>query len=113
MATDAFVTKLNPTGSALVYSTYLGGSGNDSGSAIALDSAGEAYVAGQTTSTNFPTVNPFQATNQGGYDGYDVFVSEFNAAGSALVSSSYLGGNDDDYARRHRRRLLRQRLRGG
>ncbi|MGA3324750.1 MAG: SBBP repeat-containing protein [Terriglobia bacterium] len=94
---DAFVIKLNPSGSAPVYSTYLGGSGNESGLAIAVDSAGEAYVTGRTTSTNFPTVNPFQATNNGGYNGYDVFVSEFNAAGSALVSSSYLGGTEDDF----------------
>ena len=94
---DAFVTKLNATGSALVYSTYLGGSAGQAGSAIAVDSAGEAYVAGATTSTNFPTVNPFQATNAGGYFGIDVFVSEFNATGSVLVSSSYLGGTEDDY----------------
>jgi hypothetical protein len=94
---DAFVTKLNPTGSALVYSTYLGGSGDQGASHIALDSAGEAYVAGVTSSTNFPTVNPLQATNNGGYYGYDAFVSELNATGSALVSSSYFGGNDDDY----------------
>ena len=93
---NAFVTKLNAAGSALVYSTFLGGNGGDSGWAVAVDSAGEAYVTGRTTSTNFPTVNPFQATNQGGYFGYDVFVSELNAAGSALVSSSYLGGSEDD-----------------
>jgi hypothetical protein len=94
---NAFVAKLNAAGSALAYSTFLGGSGSDSGSAIAVDSAGEAFVTGETTSTNFPTVNPFQATNQGGYFGVDVFVSELNAAGSALVASSYLGGTQDDY----------------
>jgi hypothetical protein len=93
---NAFVTKLNAAGSAPVYSTFLGGNGGDSGMAVAVDSAGEAYVTGRTTSTNFSTVNPFQATNQGGYLGYDVFVSELNAAGSALVSSSYLGGSADD-----------------
>lgn len=58
---DAFVTKFNPAGSALVFSTYLGGAGDDIGLGIAVDSAGATYVAGFTTSTNFPTKNPFQA----------------------------------------------------
>ena len=65
-ATDAFVAKLNPAGSALVYSTYLGGSGDDDGYGIAVDSAGNAYVTGYTDSTNFPTANPLQATLGGG-----------------------------------------------
>src|SRR4029077_13158286 len=67
---DAFVTKLSPTGSALVYSTYLGGSGNDGAAGIALDSARNAYVTGNTFSTNFPTKNPLQAANAGGYDAF-------------------------------------------
>ena len=62
---DAFVTKLNPAGSALVYSTYLGGSGDDEGYGIAVDAAGNAYVTGYTDSTNFPTANPLQATYGG------------------------------------------------
>ena len=63
---DAFVAKLNPAGSALVYSTYLGGSGEDDGYGIAVDSAGNAYVTGYTQSTNFPTANALQSTLGGG-----------------------------------------------
>ena len=90
-ASDAFVAKLNPTGSALVYSTYLGGSVDDFGYGIAVDSAGDAYVTGFTESTNFPTANPLQATFGGGND---AFVAKLNPAGSALVYSTYLGGSN-------------------
>ena len=58
---DAFVAKLNAAGSALVYSTYLGGSGDDDGNGIAVDSSGNAYVTGNTYSTDFPTANPLQS----------------------------------------------------
>jgi beta-propeller repeat-containing protein len=92
---DAFVTKLNAAGSALVYSTYLGGNGYDIGTGIALDGARNAYVIGWTVSTNFPTVNAFQSAI-GHVDFDDVFVTKLNAAGSALVYSSYLGGTDYD-----------------
>ena len=88
---DAFVTKLNAAGSALVYSTYLGGSGDDDGNGIAVDSSGNAYVTGYTDSTNFPTANAFQAAFGGGSG--DAFVTKLNAAGSALVYSTYLGGS--------------------
>jgi hypothetical protein len=90
---DAFVTKLNPAGSAMVYSTYLGGSSVDYGYGIAVDSAGDAYVVGNTGSADFPTVNPLQAANAGGLD---VFVSVLNPTGSALIYSTYLGGSGDD-----------------
>src|SRR5438046_915685 len=90
---NAFVTKLNPTGSALVYSTYLGGSGGDGGTGIAVDTAGNAYVTGSTRSIDFPTVNPLQAAYGG--DG-DAFVSKLDAAGSALLYSTYLGGSGSD-----------------
>ena len=90
---DAFVTKINPTGSALVYSTYLGGSGGDGGSGIAVDSAGNAYVTGGTGSTDFPTMNPLQPAYGGGGD---AFVSKINSVGSALVYSTYLGGSGGD-----------------
>jgi hypothetical protein len=91
---DAFVSKINATGSALVYSTYLGGSGYDTGTGIAVDSSGNAYVTGSTGSTDFPTMNPLQPSYGGG--SYDAFVSKINATGSALVYSTYLGGNGFD-----------------
>src|ERR1022692_2585480 len=91
---DAFVAKLNPTGSALVYSTYLGGSGNDTGSGIAVDNSGNAYVAGYTSSTNFPTMSPLQLAYGGGDS--DAFVAKLNPTGSALVYSTYLGGSGED-----------------
>src|SRR5262249_10869756 len=90
-----FVLKLNAAGSALLYSTYLGGSGDDHAEAIAIDAAGAAYVAGSTNSTNFPTVTPVQATNAGGVD---AFVAKLSASGSSLVYSTYLGGRDADVA---------------
>jgi hypothetical protein len=103
---DAFVAKLNPAGTALIYSTYLGGSGDDHGTGIAVDSSGNAYVTGYTLSTDFPTMNPFQPVNAGGNCGtalaplpcYDSFVTKLNAAGSALVYSTYLGGTGFDLA---------------
>jgi len=91
---DAFVTKINAAGSALMYSTYLGGSGNDQGRGIAVDGLGNAYVTGQTNSTNFPIANPLQGGNGGGVD---AFVTKISAAGSALVYSTYLGGSADDF----------------
>jgi len=91
---DAFVTKFNPDGSALVYSTYLGGGGYDGGYGIALDNAGNAYVTGATGSTNFPTTPGAIQTSSHGY--LDVFVSKINAAGSALDYSTYLGGSKYD-----------------
>ena len=91
---DAFVTKLDPTGSALVYSTYLGGSGSDVGLGIAMDSSGNAYTVGTTNSTDYPTANSFQAAFGGG--NRDGFVTKLNTAGSALVYSTYLGGSRDD-----------------
>jgi hypothetical protein len=93
--TDAFVAKINPSGSALVYSTYLGGSYDDAGFSIAVDSAGNAYVTGWTFSTDFPTMNPLQPT-YGGYGDSDAFVSKINSTGSALVYSTYLGGSYSD-----------------
>lgn len=90
---DVFVTKLNPTGSALMYSTYLGGSGFDEGRGIAVDSAGNAYVTGNTSSSNFPTKG--SSTTYGGKG--DAFVAKLNSAGSALVYSTYLGGSGADF----------------
>ena len=89
---DAFVTKVNAAGTALVYSTYLGGNGNEQARGLAVDSAGSAYVTGFTNSTNFPTANAFDATI--GSNGDDAFVTKLNAAGNALVFSTYLGGDE-------------------
>jgi hypothetical protein len=93
--TNAFVAKLNAAGSALVYSTYLGGNARDGGNAIAVDSLGNAYVTGGTQSTDFPTVNPLQATNGSPTYG-NGFVAKLNASGSALIYSTYLGGSGSD-----------------
>jgi uncharacterized protein (TIGR03437 family) len=86
---DAFVAKLNPAGSAFAWSTYLGGTGDDQGYAIALDSAGNACVTGVTDSVNFLKVQARQP-DFGGVT--DAFVTKFNATGAALLYSSYLGG---------------------
>jgi RHS repeat-associated protein len=91
---DAFVTKVNSSNAGLIYSTYLGGSGNDDGRDITVDAAGQAYVTGNTTSSDFPTVSPFQAQHQGSFE--DVFVVKLNASGNALTYSSYLGGSGED-----------------
>lgn len=100
---DGFVAKLNPSGSGLVYSTYLGGSAYDVASGIAVDSAGNAYVTGYTSSSDFPVVNPLQSS-YGGADANgtaigDAFVAKLNASGSALLYSSYVGGGGDEEAR--------------
>ncbi len=94
--TDAFVTKLNAAGTAILYSTYLGGTGNDEGWSLHVDTSGNAYVTGNTKSTDFPTASALQASNAG--DG-DIFVTKLNPAGSALVYSTYLGGSGDDGVR--------------
>ncbi|MGD0921747.1 MAG: SBBP repeat-containing protein, partial [Terriglobia bacterium] len=90
---DVFVTKVNFSGTALVYSTYLGGAQADTGQAIKVDSSGNAYVTGYTFSSDFPTQNPYQGSTTGPPD---AFVAELNPDGSALVFSTYLGGSGDD-----------------
>jgi YVTN family beta-propeller protein len=94
---DAFVTRLDPAGAAIVYSTYLGGAGDESGAGIAVDAAGRPHVAGWTTSaTGFPQQQPVQPGFGGG--AYDAFVAKIDAAGAALLGSSYVGGAGDDFA---------------
>jgi uncharacterized protein (TIGR03437 family) len=89
-AGDLFVSKFSSDGASLVYSTYLGGSGEEHAWGLAVDDAGDAYVAGDTASSDFPVVDAFQAAKGGVANGV---VAELNAAGSALVFSSYLGGS--------------------
>ncbi|CAN5358519.1 hypothetical protein BH20ACI2_BH20ACI2_28050 [soil metagenome] len=93
---DAFVTKMNATGTAMIYSTYLGGSSDDNGLGIAIDGAGQAYITGFTNSSDFPTASPFQALRNG--TSYDGFLTKLNASGSGLVYSTYLGGSQNDSA---------------
>jgi hypothetical protein len=96
---DAFVTELNPGGSNLVYSTYLGGSSVDAGIGIAVDSSDNAYVTGYSFSTNFPTQNALQdhlACKFSFYFNCNAFVSEIASNGTALVFSTYLGGTNFD-----------------
>jgi hypothetical protein len=91
---DAFVTKINAAGDALVYSTYLGGTDYDQGLSMAVDSSGNAYVAGYTQSSNFPTTPGAVQASFGGVG--DAFVTKINAAGDAFVYSTYLGGTYSD-----------------
>jgi hypothetical protein len=94
---DAFVSKLSPAGNALAYSTYLGGNGVDFPNAIAVDSSGAAYVAGETASTDFNTVGAIEGDSGDG--SFDAFVAKLASSGGALSYSTYLGGNSDDMAR--------------
>lgn len=94
---DIFVTKFNPAGSALVYSVFMGGGNSDTATGIAVDSSGDAYIVGYTSSTNFPTTSgAFQVSNAGGID---AFLTKLNPTGSSLMYSTYLGGSNDDYGR--------------
>jgi hypothetical protein len=101
---DAFVAELNPGGSNLVYSTYLGGNGSDAGTGIAVDSAGNAYVTGLTYSTNFPTTNALVFQLAGTTNplmnhlagSVNAFVAKIGAGGSPLLYSTYFGGTNAD-----------------
>jgi hypothetical protein len=94
---DAFVTKLNSDGTGLIYSTFIGGSGVEFGMSIKVNSAGNAFVAGATSSTNFPVSSiPYQPQRAPGY--MDAYALKLSADGSSLVYSTYLGGNGNDYA---------------
>ena len=90
---DAFVARLEADGSALAYSSYLGGSGLDSGIGIDVDAVGNAYVTGTTTSTDFPIQNAFQPTRAGSND---AFIAKLDNSGSNLIFSSFLGGSLED-----------------
>lgn len=92
--TDAFVVKLDPTGSTTIYATYLGGGRLDSGQAVAVDGDGNAYVGGFTESSDFPTLTPLQGTIGGSFDG---FVAKLDPSGSSLLYSTYIGGSARDF----------------
>ena len=89
---DAFVARLSTTGTK-IYTTYLGGSGDDRATGIAVNGAGEAYVTGFTASTNFPTVVPMQIANGGGFD---AFIAKLSAGGTVFLYSTYLGGSGNE-----------------
>ncbi len=91
---NGFVSKLNAAGTALVYSTYLGGTGNTQATALAVDSSGNVFVTGHTFATNFPTTSgAFQTASVANATGYTAFVTELNPAGTALIYSTFLGGS--------------------
>jgi hypothetical protein len=92
---DAFVTMLSASGS-LIYSTYLGGGGDDCGYDIAVDDSGKVYVTGMTGSSNFPILNPYQMYKA---SNYDAFVTKLSNSGNSLIYSTYLGGGDSDIGR--------------
>ena len=91
---NVFVTKLNPDGTGLVYSTFIGGTNHDAGYGIALDNSGNVYITGVTSSNTFPVTSGVYQSSLAGYN--DSFVCKLNAAGSALLYSTYLGGGHDD-----------------
>jgi len=99
---DAFVAKLDPMGSALVYATYIGGTGGffegSEAEALVVDASGNAFIAGSTNTNDFPTTPGAFDRTYGGGSGQDAFVLELNATGSGLVYSTYLGGPADDAA---------------
>ena len=91
---DAFVTKLSPDGSRLIYSTYIGGSGFDDAAGVAIDGAGDAYIRGVTNSTDFPTTaGAFQTAQKGTTSHFSAWVAKLNPAGSALLYSTLIGGS--------------------
>lgn len=96
--TDAFLTKIDASGGALAYSTYIGGNLFDASHGIALDEAGNVYITGETNSSNFPTLSPIQAHRAGSGSNFDAFITKINASGSGFIYSTYLGGDIHDYA---------------
>ena len=92
---DVFVTRFNSDGS-LAFSTYLGGSGDDVGNGIRVDSEGNIYITGRTTSSDFPLKNPLQEAKAGDWD---VFVAKISAKGDSIIYSTYLGGSNWDEGR--------------
>jgi hypothetical protein len=101
MKYDGFVAKLNRAGSALIYSTFLGGRSSDGVTGVALDQSSDVYLTGSTLSTDFPVVAPLQpqlGSPLGTPLWADTFVLKLNAAGTKIIYSTYLGGEDEDVA---------------
>ncbi|MHA2366126.1 MAG: right-handed parallel beta-helix repeat-containing protein, partial [Candidatus Hodarchaeales archaeon] len=92
---ESFIAKFNYTGNSLLYSTYIGGNGDELANEIKVDSSGNAYIAGWTSSTDFPTVNAYQSSYGGSID---LFATKLNSAGNGLIYSTYLGGTDEERA---------------
>ncbi len=93
---DVFVTKLDSTGTTILYSTYIGGAGDDTGYRISVDLSGNAYIAGDTISSNFPVQNAYQSVKKAGSD---AFVAKLNPAGNTLLYSTFFGTDSPDSAR--------------
>lgn len=93
---DAFVVKLNPTGTAVIYGTYIGGAGNEYGLSLKIDGSGRTFVVGPTSSNDFPTANPLQPDYAGGSPHGDAFVTVVNRDGAQFPFSSYIGGSGND-----------------
>jgi hypothetical protein len=91
---DVIITKINPSGSSIAYSTFLGGLGSESGSSVGIDASGRVYIAGRTSSPDFPLVNPVQPGVPLGNNG---FISVLNSSGNALEFSTCLGGAGNDW----------------
>ncbi|MHA2363347.1 MAG: SBBP repeat-containing protein [Candidatus Hodarchaeales archaeon] len=93
---DVFLIKMNATGNGIVFSTYIGGTGDDKGLALALDTNGNCYITGETSSNDFPTYQSYDNSSNGGKD---VFVTKINSTGNGIIFSTYLGGSEDDIGR--------------
>ena len=93
---DAFVAKVSPSGSSLLYATYLGGSGFENVGGIAVDGSGNAYITGRTNSDGWATGRAYDTTQNGDYD---AFVGKLNASGSSLLYATYLGGSGQEFGR--------------
>jgi len=89
---DVFVTKINPAGTALIFSTFFGGTSYEKGNALAIDSSGNSYITGYTASNDFPLQNPLDNS----LDSQDAFITKLNSTGTALIYSTYLGGTDGE-----------------
>jgi predicted extracellular nuclease len=96
-AGDGFAMQFTAAGNAVAYATYLGGSSSDSANGVAIDGSGNLYIAGETTSSDFPTVSAIQASNAGTASPSEAFVTKIAAGGTGLVYSTYLGGAGDDF----------------